>query len=284
MTTTNYMKLTAKEFRSEKNKRLTLLGMSGVGKTHLAKLIGSNGGWYHFSGDYHIGATYLKDEIINNITKKMKQDPWLQNLLNNQSISVNSQVTFDNLEPISAFLGKVGNPQEGGLEIDEFIRRQSLFLEAEIKAMYDVPRFIKQSQQSGYDNFINDAGGSLCELEDKKLYQLLAKNTLIVYIKTNKDAEKILIERSKNQPKPVYYHPDFFASALQSYLEKYSLVYVAQMSPYDFARWVFPRLVEDRLAKYQTLAEQYGYIIKSDDLYHCHSADDVINLIAGALD
>ena len=74
MTTTNYMKLTAKEFRSEKNKRLTLLGMSGVGKTHLAKLIGENGGWYHFSGDYHIGATYLKHEIINNIANKMKTD------------------------------------------------------------------------------------------------------------------------------------------------------------------------------------------------------------------
>ena len=278
------MKLTAKEFRSEKNKRLTLLGMSGVGKTHLAKLIGENGGWYHFSGDYHIGATYLRDEIINNITKKMTRDPWLQNLLDNQSISVNSQVTFDNLEPISAFLGKVGNPEEGGLAIDEFIRRQSLFLEAEIKAMYDVPSFIKQSQQSGYDNFINDAGGSLCELEDKKLYQLLAKNTLIVYIKTNKEAERVLIARSKNQPKPVYYHPDFFASALQSYLEKNSFDYVAQISPDSFVRWVFPRLVEDRLAKYQTLAEQYGCIIKSDDLYHCHSADDVINLIAGALD
>jgi hypothetical protein len=258
--------------------------MSGVGKTRLAKLIGENGGWYHFSGDYHIGATYLKDEIINNITKKMKQDPWLQNLLDNQSISVNSQVTFDNLEPISAFLGKVGNPEEGGLAIDEFIRRQSLFLEAEINAMYDVPSFIKQSQQSGYDNFINDAGGSLCELEDKKLYQLLAKNTLIVYIKTNKEAERVLIERSKNQPKPVYYHPDFFASALQSYLEKNSLDYVAQINPDTFARWVFPRLVEDRLEKYQVLADQYGCTIKSDDLYHCHSADDVINLIAGALD
>jgi hypothetical protein len=278
------MKITAKEFRSEKNKRLTLLGMSGVGKTHLAKLIGENGGWYHFSGDYHIGATYLKDEIINNIAKKMKQDPWLQNLLDNQSISVNSQVTFDNLEPISAFLGKVGNPQEGGLEIDEFIRRQSLFLEAEIKAMYDVPRFIKQSQQSGYDNFINDAGGSLCELEDKKLYQLLAKNTLIIYIKTNKDAERVLIERSTAQPKPVYYHPDFFVSALQSYLAKNRLNYVAQINPDAFARWVFPRLIKDRLAKYQSLADQYGYTIKSNDLYHCHSSDDVINLIAGALD
>jgi len=284
MTTTNYMKLTAKEFSSEKNKRLTLLGMSGVGKTHLAKLIGGNGEWYHFSGDYHIGATYLKDEIINNISNKMKQDPWLQNLLDNQSISVNSQVTFDNLEPISAFLGKVGNPEEGGLAIDEFIRRQGLFLEAEIKAMYDVPSFIKQSQQSGYDNFINDAGGSLCELGDKKLYQLLAKNTLIVYIKTNKVAERLLIERSKNQPKPVYYHPDFFESALQAFLEKNNLDYAAQISPDAFVRWVFPRLVEDRLEKYQALADQYGCTIKGDDLYHCHSADDVINLIAEALD
>jgi len=278
------MKLSAKEFRSKKNKRLTLLGMSGVGKTHLAKLIGENGDWYHFSGDYHIGATYLKDEIINNIAKKMKQDPWLQNLLDNQSISVNSQVTFDNLEPISAFLGKAGNPEEGGLAIDEFVRRQRLFLEAEIKAMYDVPSFIKKSQQLGYNNFINDAGGSLCELEDKKLYQLLAENTLIVYIKTNKDAERMLIERSKNQPKPVYYHPDFFESALRVYLEKNSLEYVAQISPDDFVRWVFPKLIEDRIEKYQALADQHGYTINSDDLHQCHSSDDVINLIAGSLD
>ena len=228
--------------------------------------------------------SYLKDEIINNITQKMKKDPWLQNLLDNQSISVNSQVTFDNLEPISAFLGKVGNPEEGGLAIDEFIRRQRLFLEAEIKAMYDVPSFIKQSQKSGYDNFINDAGGSLCELGDKKLYQLLAKNTLVVYIKTDKKAEKLLVERSKNQPKPVYYHPDFFAAALSSYLEKNRFDYVAQINPDAFVRWVFPRLVEDRLGKYQALANQYGYTIKSDDLYECRSADDVVNLIAGALD
>ena len=124
----------------------------------------------------------------------------------------------------------------------------------------------------------------LCELEEKKLYQLLAENTLIIYIKTNKDAERVLIERSKNQPKPVYYHPDFFESALRAYLEKNSLEYVAQITPDDFVRWVFPKLIEDRLEKYQALADQYGYTIKSDDLYHCHSANDVINLISGSLD
>ena len=83
----------------------------------------------------------------------MRIDPWLSGLLKNNSISVNSQVAFDNLEPISAFLGKVGNPEEGGLQIDEFVRRQGLFLEAEIKAMYDVPSFIERSQKVGLPTF-----------------------------------------------------------------------------------------------------------------------------------
>ena len=41
--------ISAKDFLANKNKRITLLGMSGVGKTHLAKLIGEEGGWFHFS-------------------------------------------------------------------------------------------------------------------------------------------------------------------------------------------------------------------------------------------
>ena len=128
--------ISAKEFINQKNKRITLLGMSGVGKTRLAKLIGEGGGWFHFSGDYRIGAAHLKDEIIANIADKMKADSWLKTLLDNSSISINSQVTFDNLEPIAAFLGKAGNPVKGGLPYEEFVRRQRLFYEAEKKEWY----------------------------------------------------------------------------------------------------------------------------------------------------
>ena len=273
----------ADQFKNEKNKRLTLLGMSGVGKTRLAKLIGEEGGWFHFSGDYRIGATHLKDAIIDNIALKMKQDSWLKPLLENNSISVNSQVTFDNLEPISTFLGKVGNPEEGGLPIDEFIRRQSLFLEAEVKAMYEVPRFINQSQKEGYAHFINDAGGSLCELDDEKLYKILSEKTLIVYIKTSKETERKLIDRAKKQPKPVYYNPNFFEKSLQSYLKENNLIYAAQVNPDAFVGWVFPKLVADRLKKYESLASKYGCTIKSDELHDCGSAKDVINLISNAL-
>jgi hypothetical protein len=38
--------------------------------------------------------------------------------------------------------------------------------EAEAQTMLDVGEFIKKSQAQGYRHFINDAGGSLCELDD----------------------------------------------------------------------------------------------------------------------
>ena len=275
--------ISAEEFKKQKNKCITLLGMSGVGKTRLAKLIGEEGDWFHFSGDYRIGATHLKDDIIANIANKMKTDSWLKKLLDNQSISVNSQVTFDNLEPISAFLGKVGNPEEGGLPIDEFIRRQNLFFEAEKKTMYEVPEFINRSQSEGFSHFINDAGGSLCELEDPKLYKTLSENSLIVYIQTNKENERILIERAKTRPKPMYYNSRFFENSINAYLAENSLDYAAQVSPDDFVSWVFPRLIEDRLKKYTAIANKYGCTIQSDDLHNCNSSNDVINLISSAL-
>jgi shikimate kinase len=277
------MMVSAEEFKKQKNKSITLLGMSGVGKTHLAKLIGQEGGWFHFSGDYRIGAAHLKDAIIANIANKMKRDSWLKTLLDNQSISVNSQVSFDNLEPISAFLGKVGNPEEGGLPLAEFIRRQSLFFEAEKKTMYEVPDFINRSQSEGFSHFINDAGGSLCELEDPGLFRLLSEKSLIIYIQTNKENERILIERAKTRPKPMYYNSHFFEKSINAYLAEKGLDYVAQVSPDDFVSWVFPKLIEDRLQKYTMIAKKYGCTIQSDDLHNCRSANDVINLISSAL-
>ena len=275
--------ISAEEFKKQKNKCITLLGMSGVGKTRLAKLLGEEGDWFHFSGDYRIGATHLKDDIIANIANKMKTDSWLKTLLENQSISINSQVSFDNLEPISAFLGKVGNPEEGGLPLDEFIRRQSLFFEAEKKTMYEVPDFIFKSQAEGFSHFINDAGGSLCELEDQNLYKLLSEKSLIVYIQTNKENERVLIERAKTQPKPMYYNYHFFEESINAYLSENSLDYVAQVNPDAFVSWVFPKLIEDRLKKYAVIANKYGCTIQSDDLHKCRSSNDVINLISSTL-
>jgi shikimate kinase len=277
------MKLSANDFIKTKQKRLTLLGMSGVGKTHLAKLLSKEEQYFHYSGDYRIGAEYLNQSILENITHRVKQDQWLKSLLDNESISVQNHITFDNLSSVSAFLGKVGNPELGGLPIDEFIRRQALHKEAEIQTMLDVPKFIKKSNNQGVNNFINDAGGSLCELDDEKVYQTLAEHTVILYIRASDKNESTLIERAQTHPKPLYYQAKFLQEQLNTYLAENQLTYVAQINPDAFVRWIFPRLLEHRKPKYEHIAQQYGYTIDSEDLYQCRYADEVLELISGAM-
>lgn len=278
------MKLSAQAFLQAKNKRLTLLGMSGVGKTHLAKLLGEEKGYFHYSGDYRIGSAYLNEAILNNIKKRICQDNYLKNLLADESISVANHITFENLSSVANFLGKVGNPEKGGLPIDEFSLRQKLHLKAEIKAMLDVEKFIKKAANDGSDHFINDAGGSLCELDDEKVYEFLAKHTLILYIRASDKNKATLIERAQTHPKPLYYQPDFLKKQLEIFLQKNQLTYVAEINPDDFVRWVFPRLLEYRTPKYEAIAKRYGYSIDSEELYQCKNADEVESLIVEALD
>jgi bifunctional pyridoxal-dependent enzyme with beta-cystathionase and maltose regulon repressor activities len=111
----------------------------------------------------------------------------------------------------------------------------------------------------------------------------LSDNTLIIYIKTSKENERVLVERAKENPKPMYYSPNFFESSLREYLAENNLEYAAQINPDSFVGWVFPKLIEDRLVKYSGLADKYGCTIKSDDLHNCDSSNDVLSLISSAL-
>ncbi len=277
------MKLSANEFINSKHKRLTLLGMSGVGKTHLAKLLSKNDDYFHYSGDYRIGAQYLNNDILDNIKSCIKQDEKLKELLENDSISVQNHITFDNLSVVASFLGKAGNPELGGLPIAEFMRRQALFNQAEANTMMDVPDFIAKAERQGVANFINDAGGSLCELDDENIYKTLAEHTIILYIRASKNNENTLIERAQTHPKPMYYQARFLQEQLAIYLAENKFTYVAQINPDAFIRWIFPRLLEHRKPKYERIAQQYGYTIDSEDLYQCCHADEVLELIAGAI-
>ncbi len=273
------MKLSAEQFKNAKHKRLTLLGMSGVGKTHLAKMLSKDGEWFHYSSDYRIGAGYMNDAILDNIKNRVKQDRWLAKLLDSESISLQNHISFDNLSSVSHFLGKVGNPEQGGLPIDEFNKRQALHKKAETGAMLDVAKFIKKSTKQGFNHFINDAGGSLCELDDTSLYQMLSKHTLILYIRASKASELTLIERAKAHPKPLYYQHEFLTTQLNTYLAENALTYVAQIDPDAFVGWIFPHLLRHRTPKYEAIAQKYGCIIDSEDIYQCSDANEVLTLI-----
>ncbi len=58
----------------------------------------------------------------------------------------------------------------------EFSRRQAMYRAAEVAAMHDVPAFsCKAEEIYGYAHFVNDVGGSLCELEEPDVIDLLAE-------------------------------------------------------------------------------------------------------------
>ncbi len=125
------VKLTADEFKNWEHKCITLLGMSGVGKTRLSAMLRGNS-WFHYSGDYRIGTRYLDEPILDNIKQQAMQVPFLRDLLHTDSIYIANNLSVDNLKPVASFLGKLGNPEHGGLDLPEFKRRQSLHHQAEI--------------------------------------------------------------------------------------------------------------------------------------------------------
>jgi hypothetical protein len=275
--------LSAEEFIQWDSKRVTLLGMSGVGKTRLGAILRQQN-WFHYSGDYRIGTHYLDEAILDNIKQQAMRVPFLHDLLRSDSIYVRNNITFDHLKPVASFLGKLGDPTKAGLSLPEFKRRQRLHHDAEIATMRDVPQFIDKAQQIyGYRHFINDAGGSVCELDDPAVLLNLAEHTLILYIQATEQGKKELIQRAKEAPKPLYYRESFLDEQLAIYREEQRLAYVALIDPDDFVRWVFPHLFYARIPRYEVIAQEYGYTVTTDELAGVRSEQDFIALIAHAI-
>ncbi|MBS0002612.1 MAG: ATPase [Thioalkalivibrio sp.] len=277
------MRLTPEEYLALPNRRITLLGMSGVGKTHLSTMLRRED-WFHYSGDYRIGTRYLSEPILDNIKAQAMQVPFLRTLLRTDSIQIINNITVDNLQPVSSFLGKLGNPELGGLSLTEFKRRQALHHEAEVQAMLDVPDFIRKAELLfGYPHFINDAGGSASELDSPEVMETLARHTLIIYIRATEQNQRELIKRAERDPKPLYYREDFLDEQLQHYMASRDLEYVAQIDPDDFVRWVFPLLFRTRLPRYEAIARDCGYTILSSELLEVRDATDFDELIVSTL-
>ena len=278
------MRLSASEFSQSASKRISLLGMSGVGKSTLAKKLPS-ASWFHYSGDYRIGTRYLDEEIHDTLLIEAMRQPMLKELLRTDSIYIRSNLTIGNLAPLSAYLGKLGNPERLGLELAEFKRRQKRHHEAEIRTFHDVPDFIERAQRLyGYSHFLNDAGGSLCELADPTVMETLAQHTVILYLQASSEDEELLIERAQSHPKPLYYRAEFLDQQLDIYMAENKHRYVAEIDPDDFVTWVFPALFRSRVPKYETLAEKYGYTIDARKVFAVRDEQDFLDLVAESID
>lgn len=276
------MKKTCAEFRKWPNKALTLLGMSGVGKTALGRILPKDK-WFHYSGDYRIGTRYLNEPIRDFIKSEAMRMEFFRDLFRRDLIYIRNNISVDNLGILSLFLGKIGNPDLGGLSVDEFKRRQKLFRAAEVQAMRDVDEFrIKARRIYGYPNFLNDAGGSICELGDRECWNLLSRKTVVLYLKADDDMEQTLIARARAHPKPLYYDERFLSRHLAEFLAVRRLESAAQIDPDEFVQWVFPKLIQHRKPQYRKLAQRHGHTIDAKRILELRDEADFIDLVCDA--
>ncbi|MEM7196258.1 MAG: ATPase [Pseudomonadota bacterium] len=276
------MKLSVEEFRKWPHKAITLLGMSGIGKTTVGSVLPRNV-WFHYSGDYRIGTRYLDEAILDHVKTRAMQHPELRMMLQNDHIYLRNNIAIDNLEPLSNYLGKIGDPDQGGLSLHEFKRRQKLFCHAEQMAMNDVPTFIDKGQSIyRYPHFLNDAGGSICGLDDQT-WDMLSEHTLILYLRADNDLEQTLAERARRYPKPLVYEEEFLDSALHTYLQENGISDIESIEPDRFVQWVFPKLIDYRRPMYEAICEKYGYAVDARLVFELKNEDDFLAMVCDVI-
>ncbi len=265
-----------------KNKRVMLFGMSGVGKTHISNILRNSGNWYHYSVDYRIGTRYMGEHIVDNFKLEAMKNLFLANLLKSDSIYICSNISFDNLDPLSTFLGKLGNQDQGGLSFEEYVRRQNIHQRAEINSLKDAEHFIDRAQALyGYSHFICDTGGSICEVidpfnPDDKLMGFLSGLMLPVWIEPSSDWKENLLKRFIDSPKPMYYRPDFLD-------QKVSGLDIESLNPDEFSRSMYQELIEERGPRYEAMAKNWGIKVSVEDLAGVSNEDQFVNLISKRL-
>ncbi|MGX9350279.1 ATPase [Shimia sp. W99] len=279
---------TAQTWQDAARRKVVLFGMSGLGKTHVSNILRDSGEWFHYSIDYRIGTRYMGEHIADNAKREAMKVPFLRELLMSDSIYIGSNITFNNLAPLSTYLGKPGNPDLGGVPFDEYMRRQDQHRVAETAALLDTAHFIDRAQSLyGYDHFVCDTGGSICEVVDPSdpqdpVLKALSENALMVWIKGSEAHTEELIRRFDRAPKPMYYQPDFLLARWKEYLSETGKS-EAQVDPNAFVRWTYAKALAHRQPRYAAMA-RWGVTVTAEEVAQVASAADFNALIAQTLE
>lgn len=279
----------AQAWRAAPSKRVLFFGMSGLGKTYVSNVLRGSGQWFHYSADYRIGTRYMGEYIADNAKAEAMKVPFLRELLLNDSIDISSNITFENLSAVTAYLGVPGDPAKGGLPIAEYRTRQDQFRRAEIDALLDTRYFIERSERIyGYPHFICDSGGSICEWVDAndpndRLLSELSQHTLLVWIKGTEAHTEELIRRFDRAPKPMAYQPEFLSRVWQEYLSE-NKISDDEVNPHAFLRWTYAQALAHRQPRYQAMADNWGVTVTADQIASVKTNADFEELIAYALE
>ncbi|MEM9011259.1 MAG: ATPase [Pseudomonadota bacterium] len=279
----------AAAWRAAGQKRIALFGMSGLGKTTCSNLLRQSGAWFHYSVDYRIGTRYMGEYIADNFKREAMKTPFLRELLRSDSIHIASNITFHNLSPLSTYLGKPGDAEKGGIDYATYVSRQEEHREAEINALLDTVPFIEKARTIyGYDHFVCDTGGSICEVVDSDdpddpVLSALAAHLLLIWIQeSDADAEE-LAHRFDQAPKPMYYRREELDTFWADYLAERGVAPDA-VDPDDFIRYGFRRQLPLRRPRYAAMAANWGITLAASDVAKVRTADDFGQLIERTLE
>ncbi|MEM9425929.1 MAG: ATPase [Pseudomonadota bacterium] len=279
----------AADWHDAPQKRIMLFGMSGLGKTHISNLLRAGGGWFHYSVDYRIGTRYMGEHIADNFKREAMKVPLLRELLMSDSVWIQSNITFDNLAPLSTYLGKPGDPAKGGLAWDEYLLRQDQHRTAETAAMLDTAHFIDRAKALyGYDNFICDTSGSICEVVDPHdpndpVLTALSGKVLMIWLEGSEAHTQSLVRRFDAAPKPMCYQAEFLETAWTDYLAETGTT-PETVDPDAFVRWTYARALAHRQPRYKAIADKWGITIPADRIGSVTSESDLTRIIAETLE
>lgn len=271
------------------HKRVLLFGMSGLGKTHVSSMLRSHGDWFHYSADYRIGTRYMGELIADDFKREAMQVPRLRELLKSDSIYIASNITFDNLAPLSTYLGKPGDPARGGLPIAEYRKRQNQHHAAEVAALLDTPHFIARAGEIyGYPHFVCDSGGSICEVVNPEdpgdaVLRTLAGAVLMVWIEGTEAHRQQLIRRFDRAPKPMCYRPEFTDGCWHDYLAQTGCAEDA-VDPDAFVRFAYARALAARQPAYAAMARNWGVRVHADEIAAVSDTEAFVELIGRVID
>ncbi|HKL70782.1 ATPase [Salibaculum sp.] len=271
------------------HKRVVFFAMSGLGKTHLSKMLASTGDWFHYSVDYRIGTRYMAEPIADNLKKQAMQVPFLAEMLRADAIHIAANIHDDDLTAVSAYLGKPGDPARGGLPMAEYTRRQDEFRDAEERTLLDTGTFITRAEDVyGYPHFVCDTGGSICEWvnpddRDDPILRALSEQCLMVWIKGTDSHTDELVRRFDRAPKPMSYQPAFLARAWNDYLLENN-IQEGDVDPDAFIRRAYAEALAHRQPRYAAMARNWGVTVLAEDMARVRDASDIETVIAEALD
>ncbi len=278
----------AQEWRDAPEKRLLLFGMSGLGKTHVSDMLRATGKWFHYSVDYRIGTRYMGEAISDSLKREAMKIPRLRELLMTDSVRIRANITFGNLAPLAAHLGKPGDPGKGGMPWEEYVRRQGLHRDAERAAMLDTGRFAARAAEIyGYPHFVCDTSGSICEIvtpEDPgdPILSALEDQVLMAWIEGSDRHAEELSRRFDKAPKPMCFTDGFLAETWEAYLAEAGCT-PGTVDPDAFLRRAYAKALAHRQPRYRAMAENWGVTISADAVAAVETEDDVIDLVAEAL-